>query len=106
MKAPETLGVLGEREAEDAAAVELDEGEDVADGLVAEAEAAALVVGQALGRGVGVEGGELQAAAGDVLELEVALAVAAELRELGAGPSSRTSPRRSTVKAGSRCSKK
>ncbi len=77
-------GVLGERQAEDAQAVLLDDGEDIPDGAGAEAEAAALVVGQALGRGVGVERGELQAAAGDVLELEVALAVAAEAAELGA----------------------
>ena len=47
------LGVRGDGQAEDAAAVELREGEDVADGLVAETEAAALLVGQALGEDVG-----------------------------------------------------
>jgi hypothetical protein len=43
------LGAAGDGKAEDAAAVELGEGEDVADGLIAETEAAAFLFGQALG---------------------------------------------------------
>ena len=43
------LGAAGDGKAEDAAAVELGEGEDVADGLITETEAAAFLFGQALG---------------------------------------------------------
>jgi hypothetical protein len=57
------LGAGGDGKAQDAAAVELGEGEDVADGLIAETEATAFLDGQALGEdgGVGVEGGEREA---------------------------------------------
>src|SRR4030042_1864366 len=45
----------------------LGEGEDVADGLIAETEAAAFLFGQALGGDVGIEGSEREAAMGAAL---------------------------------------
>jgi hypothetical protein len=77
-----------------AAAVELGEGEDVADGLIAETEAAAFLFGQALGEDVGVEGSELEAAGGagggaeavgEALEPQIVVAVSFEAFEEGLG---------------------
>jgi hypothetical protein len=56
------LGGGGDGQPEDAAAVDLGEGEDVADGLIPEPQAAAFLLGQALGGDVGVEGSEREAA--------------------------------------------
>ena len=81
------LGFLGHRHAQDAAAVRLAEGEGVPDGLLAEPEAAALLLGHALRRYCRrVERPEGQAAAGRGFEAEVVVAVAAELLELGPRP--------------------
>jgi len=71
----------------DAAAVELGESEDIADGLVTETETAAFLLGQALGGDVGVEGGEREATAGagEAFEEKVIVAVSFEAPEDGAG---------------------
>jgi len=81
------LGSGGDGQPEDAAAVELGEGEDIADGLVTETEAAAFLLGQALGGDVGVEGrkSEATAGAGEALEEKVIVAVSFEALEDGAG---------------------
>jgi len=81
------LGGGGDGQAEDAAAVELREGEDIADGLVTETETAAFLLGQALGGNVGVEGRkcEATAGAGEAFEEKVIVAVSFEALEDGAG---------------------
>jgi len=79
------LGAAGDGQAEDAAAVELGEGEDVADGLIAETEAAAFLFGQALGGDCGVEGSEREEAIGAALEPQIVVAVAFEALEDGLG---------------------
>jgi len=79
------LGAAGDGKAEDAAAVELGEGEDVADGLIAKTEAAAFLFGQTLGGDVGVEGSEREAAVGAALEPQIVVAVTFEALEDGLG---------------------
>jgi len=83
------LGVHGDGQAEDAAAVELRESENIADGLVTEPETAAFLLGQALGRDVGVERGKLETAGGagggcEALEPQIVVAVFFEALEDGA----------------------
>jgi len=81
------LGGGGDGQAEDAAAVELREGEDIADGLVTETEAAAFLLGQALGGDSGVEGRKSEATAGasEAFEEKIIVAVSFEALEDGAG---------------------
>ena len=80
------LGIGGHGHAQEAAAVRLEQGEDVPDRLVPETQAAPLLVGQPLGRDVRrIERGQVEPAAGDRLEAEIVVAVAAEALELFAG---------------------
>jgi len=80
------LRIFREWPAKDAAAVELEEGEYVADGLVAQSQAAALFGGHALGGETArVERGKLKAASGRRLEAEIVLAIALEVLELEEG---------------------
>jgi hypothetical protein len=69
----------------DAAAVELGEGEDVTDRLIAETEAAAFLFGQTLGEDCGVEGSEREAAIGAALEPQIVVALTFEALEDGTG---------------------
>ena len=79
------LGGGGDGQPEDAAAVELREGEDIANGLIPESEAAAFLLGQELGGDVGIERGEPEAAADETLQANVVIAVSFEALENRAG---------------------
>jgi len=85
-------GLLRERLADDAQAVGLAQVQDVADGLVAEAQAAALLLGQSLRGDAGVLGSQVEPAARLFLELEIPLAGGLEPEQVLADPLVRLRP--------------